>query len=71
MKRNEELVKKYLLKKIKVSIYDAWQPTGIFEGEGLVLNIDDLGQLHGTWGGLAAIPGVDDIIILDEGENND
>lgn len=26
---------------------------------GVVTNIDDMGQLHGTWGGLAVIPGVD------------
>ena len=27
--------------------------------EGEVTHIDDLGQLHGTWGGLAIIPEVD------------
>jgi hypothetical protein len=27
--------------------------------EGVVEHIDDLGQLHGTWGGLALIPSVD------------
>lgn len=26
---------------------------------GEVTRIDDMGQLHGTWGGLAVIPGVD------------
>ena len=26
---------------------------------GEVLFIDDIGQLHGTWGGCALIPGVD------------
>ena len=26
---------------------------------GVVTHIDDMGQLHGTWGGLAVIPGVD------------
>lgn len=31
-----------------------------YEGkEGVVTFIDDLGQLHGTWGGLAVIPEVD------------
>lgn len=28
--------------------------------QGIVKAIDDLGQLHGTWGGLAVIPGVDE-----------
>lgn len=27
--------------------------------EGIVELIDDNGQLHGTWGGLAVIPGLD------------
>ena len=28
---------------------------------GVVDHIDSIGQLHGTWGGLAVIPGVDEI----------
>ena len=27
--------------------------------EGVIELIDDAGQLHGTWGGLAVIPGID------------
>jgi hypothetical protein len=27
--------------------------------EGVVTHIDSMGQLHGTWGGLAVIPGAD------------
>ena len=27
--------------------------------EGVVTSIDDIGQLHGTWGGCAVIPGID------------
>lgn len=27
--------------------------------EGIIEYIDDIGQLHGTWGDLAIIPGVD------------
>ena len=27
--------------------------------EGIVRSIDDIGQLHGSWGGLAIIPGKD------------
>lgn len=27
---------------------------------GIILDIDSIGQLHGTWGGCALIPGVDD-----------
>lgn len=27
--------------------------------EGVVVYIDDIGQLHGTWGGLSVIPEVD------------
>ena len=31
---------------------------------GVVEHIDSKGQLHGTWGGLAVIPGVDDFEVL-------
>ena len=31
---------------------------------GVVEHIDSIGQLHGTWGGLAVIPGVDEIETL-------
>ena len=32
---------------------------------GVVEHIDSIGQLHGTWGGLAVIPGVDDFEVID------
>lgn len=32
--------------------------------EGVVLYIDSLGQLHGTWGGLAVIPETDRFTIV-------
>ena len=32
---------------------------------GVVEHIDSLGQLHGSWGGLAVIPGVDEYELLD------
>ena len=32
---------------------------------GVVEHIDSKGQLHGTWGGLAVIPGVDDFEVID------
>ena len=32
--------------------------------EGEITHIDDMGQLHGTWGGLAVIPGEDDYEII-------
>ena len=33
--------------------------------EGIVTHIDDAGQIHGTWGGCAIIPEVDEFIILE------
>jgi len=37
-----------------------------YEGrEGIIKFIDDAGQLHGTWGGLAIIPGVDGFIVTE------
>ena len=36
-----------------------------YEGrEGVVEYIDDFGQLHGTWGGCALIPGIDQFDII-------
>ena len=36
-----------------------------YEGkEGEILFIDDIGQIHGTWGGCALIPGVDSFEII-------
>lgn len=32
--------------------------------EGEVTLVDGMGQLHGTWGGLAVIPGVDEFEII-------
>ena len=34
--------------------------------EGVVTHIDDAGQIHGTWGGCAVIPEIDEFIILDK-----
>ena len=41
--------------------------------EGVVKHIDDAGQIHGTWGGCALIPGLDKYIVIKEAsdeENN-
>ena len=32
--------------------------------EGIITSIDDANQLHGTWGGCALIPDLDDFIII-------
>ena len=34
--------------------------------EGIVQHIDDMGQLHGTWGGLAVIPSEDRFEIIEK-----
>ena len=37
--------------------------------EGVVQFIDSIGQLHGTWGGLAIIPGTDKFKVINNNEN--
>ncbi len=37
---------------------------------GEVTIIDDIGQIHGTWGGLAIIPEEDTFEIIKEADNN-
>ena len=32
---------------------------------GVVTHIDSTGQLHGTWGGLAVIPRVDEFVVVE------
>ncbi len=42
-----------------------------YEGrEGTVELIDDAGQIHGTWGGCALIPGVDRFQVIRDGNEN-
>lgn len=48
-----------------LSMEDEPQYTG---KEGEVIYIDDIGQIHGTWGGCALIRGVDKFKIIDEKE---
>lgn len=36
---------------------------------GVVKYIDDMGQLHGSWGGLAIVPGVDSFEIIERKED--
>ena len=43
-----------------------------YEGrEGIIKSIDSLGQLHGTFGGLAVIPERDAFIVIKQGDKND
>lgn len=57
-----ELEELYLNKQVHVIINDPYSPVDRW---GKVTHVDDAGQLHGTWGGLAAIPGVDYISLND------
>lgn len=46
-----------------IRLYDPYDNS--YNGrEGIVEHIDSLGQLHGTWGGLAVIPEEDEFIVL-------
>ena len=36
--------------------------------EGIVTHIDDVGQIHGTWGGCALIPEIDTFITIHDDE---
>lgn len=37
---------------------------------GVIKSMDDIGQLHGTWGGLAIIPGTDRYTVLEPSSAN-
>ena len=55
------LRQKYMNKLVFVVIEDQYHPIA---ERGLVTFVDDAGQLHGTWGSLAAVPGIDHIELL-------
>lgn len=57
------LIKTYLNKQVHVIIDDPYHP---IDACGVVDSVDDALQLFGTWGGLAAIPGIDTIILLED-----
>ena len=37
-----------------------------FDRVGTITHIDDIGQLHGTWGSLALVPDLDNFIVVEE-----
>lgn len=55
-------MKEYIGKKIKIISMSG--EFGYDGREGVVQYIDDMGQLHGTWGGLAVIPDEDDFEVI-------
>lgn len=57
----ENLERKYLGKRVHVVIDDPYHP---INKDGVVVCVDSMCQLHGTWGGIAAIPNVDSIELL-------
>ncbi len=57
----QNLREKYEGKQVHVIIND---PYRFVDEIGTVTRVDDAGQLHGTWGGLAAVPGEDVIQLV-------
>jgi hypothetical protein len=53
-------------KTIRINFMDDELSGNRYNGkEGVVEMVDSMGQLHGTWGGLAVIPGVDNFSVID------
>ena len=51
---------------MKIRIIHLDGEDGAFDGrEGVIIFVDSLGQLHGTWGGLSIIPEVDSFEVLE------
>lgn len=54
-------------KKIRIIFMDDVKSGAYYNGkEGEVEYVDDMGQLHGTWGSLAIIPEIDRFIVIDD-----
>lgn len=47
-----------------ISLFDPYALDSYNGREGIVRRIDSIGQLHGTWGGLAIIPEEDEFEVL-------
>lgn len=63
MKNNKELIGK----RIRIAFMDDTLIGERYNGkEGIVECVDSMGQLHGTWGGLAVIPEIDQFEFLDD-----
>lgn len=69
MSRKEELKAIYLHKRIRINHLDNGEggfDDSTYDGkEGVVTSVDDLPQLHGTWGGVGVDPFIDDIELID------
>lgn len=49
----------------KIMIIDMKGEPSYSGREGTIVFIDGIGQLHGTWGGLAVIPGEDSFVVVE------
>lgn len=70
----EDSINKYRDVKVgdKIRIIHLKDEDNTYDGkEGIIEYIDDIGQLHGSWGGLGVIPGVDDYEVIIEEHIND
>ena len=69
-KRKQSQIKEDIIEKVKIGdtirIIKIDGEPHYTDREGVVTHIDDAGQIHGTWGGCAIIPVVDEFIILDD-----
>ena len=67
--RIQELRKKYLGKTIK--ILDMKGEMCYNNKCGVVQHVDDIGQLHGSWGGCAILPELDSFTIITKEDTNE
>lgn len=58
----QELIKQYLNKRVHVIIRDPYHP---IDAIGYVNHIDDMCNIHGTWGGLAVVLPEDSIEVIE------
>ena len=68
IKRKQSQIKEDIMDKVKIGdtikIIKMEGEPQYTNREGVITHIDDAGQIHGTWGGCAIVPEIDDFIIL-------
>ena len=53
--------------KLKIIFLSGEKDPKRYQGKiGIITHVDNYGQLHGTWNGLAVIPEIDKFLVIDE-----
>jgi hypothetical protein len=74
IRKKSKQIKEVIMNKVKIGdkikIINMKEEPQYTDREGVVTHIDDAGQIHGTWGGCAIIPEIDEFLIIESSMNH-